>query len=366
MGRLGVSIYPEHSTPEQDKAYLKLASSYGFTRVFTCLLSVKKPAEEIKKDFYDVNAYAKSLGMDVIVDVAPAVFKELGISYDDLSFFKEIGASGFRLDEGFDGSVEAKMTYNPQNLKVEINASSDSPYIDLVMFNQPNREQLIACHNFYPQKYTGLGFELFKKACRKLRGYNISIAVFVSSNAKGSYGPWPVSEGLCTLEMHRGLPIDAQARHLFATGLVDDVIIANAYATEEELASLSKIQRGLLTLGLDLDEGVSDIEKEIIFEFNHHVRADMSEYMARSTMCRIAYAKADIPAHNTRDLRRGDVVILNNGYGHYKGELHIVLQDMPNNGFKNVVGTLPAYELCMLDYVQPNVKFAFKKEETTK
>ena len=37
---LGISIYPEHSTVEKDKAYLKLASEYGFTRVFTCLLSV--------------------------------------------------------------------------------------------------------------------------------------------------------------------------------------------------------------------------------------------------------------------------------------------------------------------------------------
>lgn len=363
MGRLGVSIYPEHSTPEKDKAYLKLASSYGFKRVFTCLLSVKKPADVIKKEFYEVITYANDLGMEVIVDVAPGVFKDLGIHYDDLSFFKDIGASGFRLDEGFNGSVEADMTFNKENLKVEINASSDSPYIDLVMFNQPNRENLIACHNFYPQKYSGLGFELFKKASQKLRSYHIPIAAFVSSNACNTYGPWPVSEGLCTLEMHRGLPIDAQARHLFATGLVDDIIIANAYASEEELKALSEIDRGRLTLGLQLEEDISDVEMEIIFDFKHHVRADMSEYMARSTMCRIAYADADIPPHHTYDLKRGDIVILNNGYGHYKGELHIVLKDMPNEGTKNVVGHIPEYELCMLEYVKPNVKFRFKKEE---
>lgn len=361
MGRLGVSIYPEHSTPEKDKAYLSLAAKYGFTRVFTCLLSVKKPAEEIKADFQDVISHANQLGMDVIVDVAPSVFKNLNISYDDLSFFKEIGAAGFRLDEGFNGGVEANMTYNPQGLKVELNASSDSPYIDLVMFNQPNRETLIACHNFYPQRYSGLSLDLFKRASTKLRSYNIPIAAFVGSQEKGTYGPWPVSEGLCTLEIHRDLPIDAQARHLFATHLVDDVIVANAYASEEELKALAAIDRNKLTFGIQLEEGLSETEKEIIFNYPHHVRADMSSYMARSTMPRIVYADRDIPVGNTRDLKRGDIVVLNNEYGHYKGELHIILEDMPNNGAKNIVGRIPEYEMAMLEYVVPNVKFAFTK-----
>lgn len=359
MGRLGVSIYPEHSTPEKDMAYLSLAAKYGFQRVFTCLLSVNKPAEEIKADFKQICDHANSLGMEVIVDVAPRVFAALGITYDNLSFFKEIGASGFRLDEGFNGGVEANMTYNPQGLKVEINASSDSPYIDLVMFHKPARSKLIACHNFYPQTFSGLDLPLFKSASKKLRGYNIPIAAFVGSQEEGTYGPWPVNEGLCTLEAHRTMPIDAQARHLFATGLVDDVIIANAYASEEELKALSEVDRDMLTFGIELEPTVSDIEKEIIFEFKHHVRSDMPKYMARSTMCRLAYANADIPATYTPNLKRGDIIVVNNEYGHYKGELHIILEDMPNDGRKNVVGHIPEYEHVMLEYVVPNAKFAF-------
>ena len=75
MGKLGISIYPEHSTLEKDKAYLDLAAKYGFKRVFTCLLSVNKPREEIKKEFSELISHANSLGMSVIVDVAPSVFK---------------------------------------------------------------------------------------------------------------------------------------------------------------------------------------------------------------------------------------------------------------------------------------------------
>ena len=45
-----------------------------------------------------------------------------------------------------------------------------------------------------------------------------------------------------------------------------------------------------------------------------------------------------------RDLKRGDVVVVNNASPRYKGELQLVLQDMPDDGTRNVVGTLPAYE----------------------
>lgn len=354
MPRLGVSIYPEHSTKEQDIAYLTLARKYGFTRVFTCLLSVEgKDIEEIKADFKDILFHARDLGMEVILDVAPNVFSNLGITYEDLSFFSEMGAAGIRLDEGFDGAKEALMTYNPYNLKVEINASIGTKYADNILSYQANRDNLITCHNFYPQRYSGLSYKHFEKCSKDLKALGLKVAAFVSSQADNTYGPWPVNEGLCTLEEHRNLNVDEAARHLFATGLVDDVLIANAYASEEELKALSQIDPNKLSIAIELNDGVSEVEKEIIFNFPHFVRGDMSAYMARSTMSRIVYKDADIPAHHTEDLKAGDIIIVNNEYGRYKGELHIVLEDMPNDGRKNVVGRIPKNELHLLNYIEP-------------
>ena len=52
MARLGLSIYPENSTLEKDLEYLRLAGKYGFSRVFTCLLSVgDEPKEELMEKF---------------------------------------------------------------------------------------------------------------------------------------------------------------------------------------------------------------------------------------------------------------------------------------------------------------------------
>ena len=363
MTRLGISIYPEHSTKERDIEYIRLAGKYGFKRVFTCLLSIgKKTRSELVDEFKELIDVAHEEGMEVILDVNPGVFKELNVSYDDLALFNEIHADGIRLDEGFDGLKESLMTYNEYGLKIEINASSGNGYLDNVMTNFPNRDKIITCHNFYPQRYTGLSLEHFNNCNKAMKEYALHTAAFVSSNNKNTFGPWPVKEGLCTLEIHRDLPIDLQVRHLFATRMIDDVIIGNAYASEEELKSCSKITPGLLTFGIELYKELTPVEHDILYyKQNHANRGDASEYMARSSAPRAKYIEESIPKSNAIDMKRGDVVILNDEYSRYKGDLHIVLKDMPNDGRKNVIGHIPKEELFLLDYMEPRMIFTFKK-----
>lgn len=362
MKRLGISIYPEHSTKEKDIEYIHLAGKYGFKRVFTCLLSVgKKTKKELLEEFKQLIDTAHEEGMEIIFDVNPKVFDIFNVSYDNLSLFQEINADGIRLDEGFDGIKESLMTYNENNIKIELNASSGNGYIENIMSNFPNRNQLITCHNFYPQKYTGLSLNHFNNCNKLMKSYNLHTAAFVSSNNENTFGPWPVNEGLCTLEMHRGLPIDLQVRHLFATEMIDDVIIANAYASEEELKSCSEINSGILTFGIEFEKQLTNIERNILYyEKNHADRGDVSEYMIPSSEPRAMFSEASIPAENTRDLKRGDVVILNDNYSRYKGELQIALKDMPNDNRKNVIGHIPENELFLLDYMEPRKRFKFK------
>ena len=353
MKRLGISIYPEHGSIDQIKVYLLKASQLGFKRVFTCLLSAEGEPEQVKLKYTEVCQYAKQLGMEVIIDVAPSVFTKFGIQYDDLSFFSDLGVSGIRLDEGFDGMKEAMMTYNPFNLKIEFNASQPSGYIDNILSYQPNKEKVIVCHNYYPQRYTGLSYNLFNQLNQKFQEKNITIAAFINSQAEDTFGPWPLKEGLCTLEIHRDLPLSLQARHMNATNQIDDVIIGNCFASDDELKELASLDPNVLTFKIMLEPNVSETEQDIIFNFPHFIRGDMSDYMARSTMSRIVYAMSTITPNHTRDLKRGDIVVLNDLYGRYKGELHIVLQPMPNEGNKNVVATLAQNELLLLDFVEP-------------
>ncbi|MGE7878460.1 DUF871 domain-containing protein [Peribacillus muralis] len=358
MGKLGISIYPEHSTVAKDMEYIALAHKYGFKKIFTCLLSVEGDKEKIMKDFKETISFANQLNMEVMVDIAPRVFGTLGISYDDLSFFSQLGAYGIRLDMGFTGNEESIMTHNPYDLKIEINMSNATNYLDNIMNYKPKQGNLVGSHNFYPHRYAGLSYSHFVKCCQSFKKHNIRTAAFISSQA-ATFGPWPITEGLCTLEMHRELASATQAKHLFATGLIDDVIIANAYASEAEMKQLSLLNSGLLTFNVDLHETITDLEKKIVLEEFHFYRGDVSDYLIRSTQSRVKYKNEEFKPTFTPDIKRGDLLIENELYGQYKGELQIALKDMKNSGKTNVVGRITEEEIFLLDHLEPWGKFQF-------
>ncbi|MGM0524200.1 MAG: DUF871 domain-containing protein [Bacillota bacterium] len=356
MKQLGISIYPEHTSYEDNIDYMNLAAKYGFKRIFTCLLSVNKPKEEIIKEFKGIIEHGNSLGMETILDVSPRVFEELDISYKDLSFFKETGASGIRLDVSYSGNEESIMTFNPHDLKIEVNMSTGARYIDNVMKYKPNMKNIIGCHNFYPHRYAGLSLEHFIKTSEQFKTLGLKTAAFVNSQ-NASIGPWPVQEGLCTLEDHRTLPIDVQAKHLFQTGLIDDVLIANAFASEEELKSLSLLDPELLKLKVHLNDDIPSLERKIALEEFHFNRGDVSEYLIRSTQSRVKYKGHNFEVFNPKEIKRGDILIDSSLYAHYAGELQIALKNMSNSGKTNVIGHVDENELFLLDLIEPWQKF---------
>ncbi|MGO2100021.1 DUF871 domain-containing protein [Vagococcus salmoninarum] len=360
MRRLGISVYPNHSSVAEIKEYMTLAASYNFKRVFTCLLSVEEGKEKIVKDFTETINFAKDLGMEVIADVSPKVFGELEISYNDLSFFKEIGADGIRLDMGFTGNEESIMTFNPQELDIELNISSGTRYLENILSYQANPDKLLGCHNFYPHRYTGLSYEHFIATTKVYKEHGIHTAAFVNSPS-ATIGPWPVEEGLCTLEMHREWPITTQAKHLWATDLVDDVIIANSFASEAELKALSEINPDKLTLDCVINDETPALERKIVLDEFHFNRGDVSDYVIRSTQSRVKYKGHNFVPFNTSNMATGDIIIETSLYAHYAGELQLALLPMENSGKSNVVGQVTEADKVLLPYLKPWQKFAFNE-----
>lgn len=358
MGKIGISIYPEKSTFEKDAAYLDLAHKYGFKRVFTSLLEINGDKEAVLKGFKKVVAYATHLGMEVMVDISPRLFDALEISYDNLAFFDELGADGIRLDLGFTGHEEAKMTRNPYGLKIEINMSSGTNYVDNIMSYSPKKDHLIASHNFYPMEFSGLSLEHFEACNRRFNHYGLNTAAFVNSQT-ATFGPWPIMDGLCSLEEHRELPLVTQVKHLLLMGSIDDIIIGNAYASEEELKAMSQaFFSPVLELLVEVEEDITEDERINLFDFPHFYRGDRSAYLLRSTMTRVAFKDKAFPAHNTVPIQPGSVVVGNENFGQYKGETQIALKAMPNDkGRLNVVGHVTEEEQILLNYMQPWTSF---------
>lgn len=355
MKQLGFSIYLEHGTDKEITEYIDLASIYNFKRVFMNLLSVKNEKTFFER-FKKIVNYANSKDMEVIADVSRSIFNELDLTIHDLSFFKEIGLEGIRLDYGFTAIEEALMTQNKYGLKIELNMSLGTTRIDDVFSFDPSSYHLKGSHNFYPQRFTGLDFDHFIKCSKGFKKYNLYTSAFVNSE-NACFGPWPVKEGLCTLEMHRELPIKSQAIDLFSTGLIDEVIIANAFASEEDFKALSEINPYKLCLDVQVKSNITKLEREILEENHHRNRGDISSYLIRSSDTRAKYADKEIPANNTHDIRKGDILINNSLYTKYSGEVLIALKDIKNYGKTNVLASVVESQIHLLDRIDANGTF---------
>lgn len=357
---LGISLYPDHSDLNEDKRYLVLANRYGFTRIFMSMLEVSEGKQKVAEKFKDLIGFANDLGFKTTLDIAPNIFDQLEISYDDLDFFHELGADAIRLDQGFDGQKEALISYNPQGMNIELNMSNDVAYLNNILSYAANKPFIYGCHNFYPQRGTGLPLDFFISASKRFKEQGIDTAAFITSQV-GEIGPWDINDGLPTLEMHRDLPLEVQAKHLFATGLIDTVIIGNAYASEDELRKLGSIDRYQLAFNVELAPDITQVEREILLDNQHVRRGDITDLVIRSTEVRKKYKNSDNPVKiGSHDFKRGDVVIGNDNFGKYKNELQVVLQNHSDDR-KNKVAQISPAELFLLDCVGPWDKFKFRR-----
>lgn len=355
---LGLSIYPAKASEAEIVEYLELGKKYHYTWIFTSLLAIHEQNDDAGK-LKRIIKKAQELGYKVQVDVSPDVFVNLGIEPTDLSYFAELGVNAIRLDEPFNGQVESIMSFNQYGIEIIINASSDVSYIDLILDYQANRKNIIACHNFYPQPFTGLERNYFNKTSQKFCDLGIKTAAFINANEAEICSSYS-EDGVCTLEEHRNKSVIMQVRDLKYSRLIDDIYFANMFASENELKAVSDIyfKEEILTIDIEKMTELTKVETAIINEL-HMYRGDISEYMVRSTQTRLIYKDELMPLNNAKEqLKRGDIVILNDNFANYAKELHVVLSDfnVENNKY-NVVGKVINEQLPLLEHLKPWTKF---------
>lgn len=384
MIQLGVSLYPEQESPEQIDSYLKLAKQYGFTKVFTSLFSVEGTREQIIKYFKDLCDVAHKYGMEVYGDCNARFFMQMGCSPQDLSIFKEMGLDVLRLDLMFNDERDVQIVNNDQGLGIQLNASLvDSVKRIIEKGGDPKR--IIGSYNFYPLRYSGAGSEDVLEANKFFKKEGIKTQIFISSNVKGSHGPWPVSDGLPTIEMDRDLPVGLQLRHVLALGC-DEVLFGNAFVSEAEFREIAETMkqiyvyaedrpfyfpgiRRLIPIGdieripvkMEPAEDLSDVERELLFVFNKHTTSEYVHTIIRARWSRFDYKFAPIPARpcDKEYFEAGDVIILNDNIERYKAEVHIVKTRIKKEDYMNYAGRIVPEEMFLLDYLINEVNFGF-------
>lgn len=362
MKNLGISIYPQKASLERNIAYLEDASRFGFKRLFVALLGAEPTQDGIRRDYGPILKRAKELGFEISCDVNGEVIKAVcGEGYFgnfDLSFFKEMGVDIIRFDMGMSEMEEAFFIRNPFGIKVELNMSMEIDHVSGVLAMGAPKDKVMGCHNYYPHAYTGLSLDYFNRCTAIWTKHNLRTAAFISTQSNEKYGPWPICDGLPTLEMHRHLPITTQLKHYVGMDTIDDILIGDAFATVDELEALSKVNKNTINLEVELVDGLSDAYKKIL-KMPLSRRPDSNDYIIRTIEGRLFLRKEDIQPFNTVDIKRGDILIENNLYGQYKGEVQIALQDMHNSGRTNVVGHIKDYEVFLIDTIRPGQAFGF-------
>ena len=384
MPTMGISVYPDLSPFEEIKEYLALAGKYGAKRVFSSMFSVEGTKEEIFDYFRKLIEEAHKYGMEVSLDVNTRFLDDMGVTFDNVKDFADIGCDIIRMDEAYGDYRDTAMINNPYGIKIEYNASTVSPMIGRLLEDGADKEKILACHNFYPQPWTGMPWAKFKKVNQEIKDLeDIRIGAFISSNAEGTNGVWDAEYGLPTVERMRNYPVDLQARLILATDHIDDVLFGNYYASEDEFKAVADVLNpepvknlvpGYIpedklthpkTIKIKLDPEATKAERKSVLEFAPHADlCDSSEWIWRSRLPRVYFKDTECaPRDAHKDtFERGDVVVVNDNYKHYAGEVHIVLEPMKNDGLRNLVGKVPGPELDMIDLLKPNDVVVFEEE----
>lgn len=395
IGNLGISVYPDLSTVDEIKNYFKLASKYGATRVFSSMFSVKGTNDEILNYFERLIYDAHEENLKVSLDVNPMFFEKIGAKFNDLSIFNKINVDILRMDLDFGVEKNIELVNNPHNIEIEFNTCVK--IANELIENGVDGSKFLMCHNFYPQRYTGLKWNKFLSTNEQLKNVSsdIRIGAFISSNSKDTHGVWNSVCGLPTVEKMRTYDIDLQYRLLKATGTIDDILIGNAYASEKEFYSLYEVINGesldsnvqkdktfkllsdhgfvdlskpIKKIKIEVDDGATCTEKEILFKFFPHVDlGDSSEWIWRDRMPRFLYSNESeqiVPRiTNEKMFDVGSVVIVNDNYKHYAGEVQIVKIPIVNDGTRNLVGRLCENEFDMIELINDRDIVMFIEKE---
>lgn len=351
---LGFSIYPEHHEVPTIKTYMALLKKYGAKRIFMSLLQIETDDVEMFDKYKEIIDYANQLQMKVIADISPDFVKQNAWEGQLAEKAKEFGLAGLRLDEDLPLEEIVALTNNDGDLKIELNMSTDKKLLTELLESNANIDNVIGCHNFYPHEFTGLSIEHFNDMSQFYHENGIETAAFISSQT-AEEGPWPVSEGLPTIEEYRHLPIYQQVQLLKAAGTIDNILISNQFISENELKEcLDSLDATCKHFDVDVIEDITTIERQIV-EFEHHYRGDISSYVLRSTIPRTVYTKDSIPPRDSQSkiVTRGSIIIDNDRYLRYKGELQIALKTFSMSDKANIVGQISPDSLSLLDYLKP-------------
>lgn len=326
---IGISFYLNDPLAEER---IILAGKMGVKRAFTSL-HIPEESGDLAVRAKNLLQTAKEVGIEVYADVSARTPAHLGL--ESLSSLKSLGVGGLRLDDFFENETILELA---REFKLALNASIlFEKDLQALLGGGLEASHLLAWHNFYPRRETGLSESFFHSQNELFKRYGIPVSAYIPGDGEKR---GPLFEGLPTLEKHRGIDPFVAALELFKAG-VEDVYIGDPEVSTELFEKL---------MAFDRDACVS-IRIEGFQQGEFRLRPDFSQDVLRFMDTRSSGA---VVPSNTVVRPKGTLTMDNDRYGRYRGEVQITLHDLPGDERVNVVGNVVEEDLPLLSLLQPD------------
>lgn len=350
---VGASLYFSEGL-EKNKCYIDLYAKNNVRNIFSSLQIPEDNLEDFKKQVIEIISYTKQLNVNLYIDISPRTLKGLKLeSYFELY---DMGIDCLRFDFGVNNDIIAQIS---SKNKVMINASScEEKDLKELARRRANFNNIIACHNFYPKKYTGLDCDFFMKKNKLMKKYNMQVYSFIP----GDYiKRGPFYDGLPTLEKHRNYNLYEAIMELYKLYEINCVFVGDIMISNELLNFISALNNGVLVMEYD---GFYDRLYEKLFE----CRNDLSEYLIRLDNTRLNYQEYPIKQNNSifDSFMIGDVIVCNEKFNRYNGEIEIVKKEIEFDNRYNYIGKINEKYLGLLKYIDNNEKIYLINNELYK
>ena len=400
--KLGISLYPGLDA-DRAKSLLLLqkAAALGYSRVFSSLHIPESNAVSLREDALYLFACAESLGLDVIADISPLTLKILDIPELTPARLKQLHITTARFDYGIGTETIAAFS---REMNVQLNASTArSVELHALLKAEADFSRIDGQHNFYPRPHTGLSSETVQRQNALLHRHDIPAGVFAASQT-GRRGP--LYAGLPTMESLRGIaPCDA-APILTAIGC-DSLIIGDSNPTLAELEALADpetLAKADARYSRKALPPKKEWQPDAPLPLHIHVLSEapfIRSLLSRSYTNRPDPAADVIRATESRDTAKditivpernenkliievpkeyaavfagpqhlangkkssllpvGTVLLDNNNYGRYKGELQILTAPQPMDPRSNVIAQVKKEDVPLLSLISAEIPFCF-------
>ena len=362
---IGLSVYPDFYDFETIKKQLLVASSLGYTRVFTSIqlgaLGFERTDELLSEGFIKLFKLTRELGMKVHADLNLEVFTQVGAEVDNVKPIVDLNIDVIRLDGGFGIDEIVRLTNNPYGLVIEDNTSNDAHLIETIekINERGNIKNYRACHNFYPRNETGLDFDDAVYTADLLNDFGVGNGVFITSQTS----PADLNtsgEGTPPLAAPRSRPPLTAVSPLSTTGVYKIDINGDSMPDFASLKAVSDAAKcDYVELEAWLDKDLDPEQRKVLTETILWSRPDQPRLLLRATQTR---KKVHVLAKNTIARPYLSITLDNDRSNRYEAEVQIALEDLQPSAVANVVGMVKPTCKRLLNQVKYK-QYPFKIKE---